>query len=254
MLRGKTALITGSATGIGKAIAVELSAQGANVVINYIGSSDAALHLADELGRGSSHAIAVEGDVSKAEDVRRLIRETVNTFGTIDLLVNNAGIEKRTPFLDIPLEDWNRIIEVDLTGPFLCAQAAAREMVKKGTRGVIINISSVHEEIPFPGNTAYCAAKGGLRMLCRNLALELAPHGIRIVNVGPGAIDTPINEKTLQDPEKKQKLKQQIPLNRIGTPEEVARVVAYLASDHASYVTGTTVFIDGGLMHQAGSL
>ena len=146
------------------------------------------------------------------------------------------------------------VISVDLKGPFLCAQAAARDMVRRGSRGTIINISSVHEDLPFPGYASYCAAKGGLRMLCRNLALELAPHNINIVNVGPGAIATPINATTLQDPQKVAALNKEIPLGRIGTPEEVATLVAYLASDAASYITGTTVFIDGGLMRQTSSL
>lgn len=254
MLKGKTAVVTGAGSGIGKAIAEELARQGADLAIDYVGNGNAAQELADRLNRGASRAVAVRADVSDQAQVRHLIRETIHAFGKIDLLVNNAGIEKRTPFLEVSVDEWNRILAVDLTGAFMCAQAVAREMVRQGVRGTIINISSVHEEIPFPGNAAYCAAKGGLRMLCRNVSLELAPYGIRMLNVGPGAIATPINEETLRDPEKKKALESQIPFQRIGRPEEVARLVAYLASDEASYITGTTVFIDGGLMRQAGSL
>lgn len=254
MLKGKTAVVTGAGSGIGKAIAEELARQGADLAIDYVGNGHAAQELADRLNRGGSRAVAVRADVSDQAQVLHLIRETIHAFGKIDLLVNNAGIEKRTPFLEVSVDEWNRILAVDLTGAFMCAQAVAREMVRQGVRGTIINISSVHEEIPFPGNAAYCAAKGGLRMLCRNVSLELAPYGIRMLNVGPGAIATPINEETLRDPEKKKALESQIPFQRIGRPEEVARLVAYLASDEASYITGTTVFIDGGLMRQAGSL
>jgi glucose 1-dehydrogenase len=254
MFTGKTALITGAASGIGKSIAREFSKLGADVIINYRESAAAADHVVGELSQDGRRAVAIQADVSNQSEVKRMIQETVRVFGKIDILVNNAGIQKKTPFLDQSLADWNRIIEVDLTGPFICAQAVAGEMVKGKTKGVIVNISSVHEDIAFPNYTAYCAAKGGLRMLCRNLALELAPHGIRIVNVAPGAIATPINEDTLQDPEKKRALENEIPVGRIGEPEEVAKLVSFLASDDASYITGTTVFVDGGLMRQTGSL
>ena len=254
MHQGKTVLITGASTGIGKSIARELSGRGANTIINYIGNPDAADALVKELNRAGARCIAIEADVSNQSQVLQMIGQAVETFGRIDVLVNNAGIEKSTPFLEKSLEEWNREIEVDLTGPFICAQATAREMVKSNVKGVIINISSVHEDIAFPGHSAYCAAKGGLRMLCRNLALELAPHGIRVVNVGPGAIATPINEETLKDSKKKKQLQEEIPMHRIGSPEEVAKVVSFLASEAASYITGATVFVDGGLMRQTGKL
>ncbi len=254
MLKGKTAIITGSASGIGKSIAREFAKQGAEVVINYVRTPDAANSIADEINRDGHRAIAIKADVSKQSEVNRMVEQTVERFGKIDLLVNNAGIEKRSAFLEMSLEEWNRVIEVNLTGPFICTQAVAREMVRKTIKGVIVNISSVHEDIAFPGYASYCAAKGGLRMLCRNLALELAPFGIRLVNVGPGAIATPINEEILRDSDKKRALEKEIPMQRIGQPEEVAKLVSYLASDHAAYITGTTVFIDGGLMRRTGAL
>jgi glucose 1-dehydrogenase len=198
-------------------------------------------------------AIALEADVSKQADVTKMISGTVAKFGRLDVLVNNAGIEKETPFLEKSEEEWDRVIAVNLKGPFLCTQLAAREMAKNGG-GTIINISSVHEDLPFPGYAAYCASKGGLRMLCRDLALELAKHHINVVNVAPGAINTPINERTMKDPEKVLALKREIPLGRVGEPSEVAKLVCYLASDDAAYITGTTVVIDGGLMHQTESL
>jgi glucose 1-dehydrogenase len=254
MLKGKIAIVTGAGSGIGRAIATDFAKHGADVVVNYFSQAEKAHDLAADLERAGSRATAVKADVSNQTEVQNLVRKTIEKFGRIDILVNNAGIERRTPFLDVSLEDWNRVIAVDLTGPFLCTQAVAKEMVKHNTRGVIVNISSVHEDIAFPGNAAYCAAKGGLRMICRNLALELAPYGIRMVNVGPGAFATPINVETLEDPEKKSALEREIPAGRIGKPEEVAKLVSYLASDQAAYVTGTTVFIDGGLMRQTGSL
>ena len=250
MLSGKVALVTGASSGIGAAIAQEFGRQGARVVVNYVGDPDPAQAIVAQL----PEAIAVEADVSQAASVQRLLRHAVERFGGVDVLVNNAGIERHAPFLDKAEADWDAVLAVDLKGPFLCTQAVARDMVRRRARGTIINISSVHEDLPFPGYAAYCAAKGGLRMLCRDLALELAPYGINVVNVAPGAIATPINTATLEDPEKKLALEREIPLGRIGTPEEVAWLVAYLASDAAAYITGTTVFIDGGLMRQTGAL
>ncbi len=252
-LREKVVVITGGSSGIGRAIAIEMGRQGANVVINYIGKPDAAQEVVHSIENEHGTAIAIEADVSKSDQVQHMISETIAQFGRVDVLVNNAGIEKETPFLEKPEHEFDMVIGVNLKGPFLCTQAAAREMAKR-KKGTIINISSVHEDLPFPGYSAYCAAKGGLRMLCRDLALELAPKGINVINVAPGAIDTPINKKTLADPEKKLALKREIPLGRVGEPQEVAKLVCYLASDDAAYITGTTVVIDGGLMHQTGSL
>lgn len=252
-LKDKVILITGASTGIGRAIAIETARQGANVVVNYIGKPDSAQELIREIENDHGAALAIEADVSKSDQVQHMISQAVSHLGRVDVLVNNAGIEKESPFLDKPESEFDAVIGVNLKGPFLCAQAAARDMAKR-KKGTIINISSVHEDLPFPGYSAYCAAKGGLRMLCRDLALELAPHGINIVNVAPGAIETPINKRTLSNPEKKLALKREIPLGRVGEPQEVAKLVCYLASDDAAYITGTTVVIDGGLMHQTGSL
>ena len=252
-LKDKVILITGASSGIGRAIALETARQGANVVVNYIGKPDSAQEVVRQIEHNHGAALAIEADVSKSDQVERMIAQTVSQLGRVDVLVNNAGIEKESSFLDKPDSEFDAVIGVNLKGPFLCTQAAARDMAKR-KKGTIINISSVHEDLPFPGYSAYCAAKGGLRMLCRDLALELAPHGINIVNVAPGAIDTPINKRTLSDPEKKLALNREIPLGRVGEPQEVAKLVCYLASDDAAYITGTTVVIDGGLMHQTGSL
>ena len=252
-LQSKVALVTGAATGIGESIAIEMAHRGATVVINYVGQPEPAQDVVRTIKADNGNALAIEADVSNSQQVARMMAQTVSQLGRIDVLVNNAGIEKQTPFLDLAESDWDRIIAVDLKGPFLCTQAAAREMARRG-KGTIINISSVHEDLPFPGYAPYCAAKGGLRMLCRDLALELAPYNINIVNVAPGAIDTPINERTLKNPEKVLALKREIPLGRIGQPRDVARLVCYLASEDASYITGTTIVIDGGLMHQTQSL
>jgi glucose 1-dehydrogenase len=224
------------------------------VAVNYFSHPEPAQAIAEEIQRSGGQAFTVQANVAQAADIQRMVDETVQRFGSPTLLVNNAGIEKRTPFLELTEESWDLQIGVDLKGPFLCTQAAARQMAQARTGGTIINISSVHEDLAFPGFTPYCAAKGALRMMCRNLALELAPYGINVVNVAPGAISTPINRETLASPEKTAQLEHAIPLHRIGSAEEVARLVAFLATPEASYITGTTIVIDGGLMVQTGSL
>ncbi len=250
-LEGKVALVTGAATGLGEAIARAFGATGAKVAIDYLHRQVEAQKICQEIG--SDRAIALQADVSQLQDITRMVQQTVETFGRLDILVNNAGIEVPTPFLEVTEAQWDKQLAVDLKGPFFMAQAAARQMVKQ-RKGKIINISSVHEDLPMPGNAPYCAAKGGLRMLTRTLADELAPYQINVVGIGPGAIATPINQKTLNDPQKVQTLLSSIPLGRVGKPEDVAALAVWLASDASDYVTGTTFFIDGGLMVHAGSL
>jgi len=250
-LEGKVALVTGASLGIGEAIARAFGREGARVTIDYLHHQEPAERLCQEIGQERS--IAVQADVSKLPDIQHLVQATVDRFGRMDILVNNAGIEMPTPFLEVSEEQWDKQLAVDLKGPFFMAQAAALQMVKQ-KKGKIINISSVHEDLPMPGNAAYCAAKGGLRMLIRTLADELAPYQINVVGIGPGAIATPINKQTLEDPQKVQALLSTIPIGRIGKPEDVAGLAVWLASDAADYVTGTTFFIDGGLMVYSGSL
>jgi glucose 1-dehydrogenase len=243
-LEGKAAVVTGAGSGIGYSIAERLAGEGAAVCVNYLGYEDEAKALAQRLPK----AIAVKADVSKAAEVQAMVDATVKAFGTIDVLVNNAGLERSVPFLDIDEATWDLMLDVDLKGAFFCAQACGRVMRDSGRGGSIVNISSIHEDVPFPGFTPYCAAKGGLRMLMRNAAIELAPYNIRVNNVAPGAIATPINADTLNHPERVAMLKQIVPLMRMGKPEEVAEVALFLASDRSSYVTGSTYYVDGGMV------
>jgi len=253
-LQNKVAIVTGAATGIGQAIATAFAAEGAAVVVDYVGKEGAADQTLQRIKSAGGRAVAMACDVSDSTQVPRLIDRAVAEFGRLDILVNNAGIEFKRPFLEFPIELWNKVIAVDLTGPWLCAQAAARQMVKQGGGGRIINISSIHEDLPMPTNAPYCAAKGGLRMLTRTIAVELAPHKITVNNIGPGAIYTPIDADIQSKPDIERQLLAEIPLARWGKPEEVAGLAVYLASDDAAYVTGSTYFIDGGMLRQAGSL
>ena len=253
-LQGKVAVVTGGSLGIGAGIVHRLAGEGMAVTLDYhTHSVDADAIAAEIRGRGGK-VLVVQADVSQVTSVQNMIAQTVQTFGRLDVLVNNAGIEERAPFMDVTEESFDRQIGVDLKGAYFAAQAAARQFARQGGGGVIVNVSSVHEDLPMVGNAVYCAAKGGLRMLTRTLATELAKDKIRIVNVGPGAIATPINMATLDDPQKKAALLGEIPLNRIGTADDIAAAVAWLASSEASYVTGTTLFVDGGLMVYSGSL
>jgi glucose 1-dehydrogenase len=247
------AVVTGSSLGIGAAIARRLAQDGFGVVIDYHTHADPANALRDAITQAGGRATLMQADVAQLADLRRLIDTCVQSFGGIDVLVNNAGIEHPTPFLDIAEADFDAQLAVDLKGPFFATQYAAKQMIGQGG-GKIINISSVHEDLPMVGNVPYCCAKGGLRMFTRTVASELAPHNITIVNIGPGAIATPINAATLADPQKSAKLLGSIPLHRIGQPDDVANLVSWLASDQATYLTGTTIFIDGGLMVNAGGL
>jgi glucose 1-dehydrogenase len=251
---GKVAIVTGAATGIGQAIATAFAAAGAAVTVDFVGTASKADDTLNLIKAAGGRAIAVSADVSDPAQVQNLMDQTVKAFGRIDIMVNNAGLEFKHPFLEFPLDHWNKIIAVDLTGPFLCAQAAARQMVKQGDGGRIINISSVHEDLPMITNAPYCAAKGGLRMLTRTICVELAPYGITVNNIGPGAIYTPIDADIQAHPEIEKQLMAEIPLARWGKPEEIAGLAMFLASDAAAYVTGSTYFMDGGMLRQAGSL
>jgi glucose 1-dehydrogenase len=250
-LKDKVALVTGASSGIGKAIATRFAAEGAHVAVNYRPGHEADAEAAGALASSFETAsIAVGADVSKREDVERMIVEVIDKFGRLDIAVNNAGIEIKKPFLEVNDDEWNKVIAVNLFGPYVVSQAAARQMVKQGQGGKLIFISSVHEDIPFPDYTAYCASKGGVRMLMRNLAMELAPHKINSNNIAPGAIATPINQAVLDDPEALKNAVSEIPWGRFGRPEEVASVAVFLASNEADYVTGSTFYIDGGLTQQ----
>jgi glucose 1-dehydrogenase len=253
-LQGKVAVVTGGSLGIGAGIARRLAAEGAAVTLDYFSHRDAADAVATDIFRAGGKALVVQADVSQVADVQRLVAQAVSQFGRLDILINNAGVEQPTPFENVTEQQWDHQLAVDLKGVFFAAQAAWRQFVAQGGGGVIINVSSVHEELPMVGNSVYCAAKGGLRMLTRTLASEVARHNVRMVNIGPGAINTPINAATLDDPQKKAALINEIPLRRVGTPDDIANAVVWLASDQASYITGTTLFVDGGLMVYAGSL
>lgn len=249
-LQNKVALVTGASSGIGKAIATRFAAEGAHVAVNYRpgGQHDVDAAVAEAAAFGTT-SIAIAADVSKREDVERMVQQVVARFGRLDILVNNAGIEIKRPFLEVTDDEWNRVIAVNLYGAFVVSQLGARQMVQQGG-GKIVNISSVHEDIPFPEYTAYCVSKGGLRMMMRNLAIELAPYKINVNNIAPGAIATPINQAVLDDPTALKNAVSEIPWGRFGKPEEVAAVAVFLASDEAEYVTGSTYYVDGGLTQQ----
>ena len=253
-LENKVAIVTGAATGIGQAIALGMAQEGASVVVDYVGSPDAPNATVQQIESAGGKAIAVAADVSQPDQVASLIAQAVQKFGKLDIVVNNAGIEYKHPFAEFPLDQWNKIIAVNLTGPFLCAQAAAKQMILQGNGGRIINISSVHQDLPMPTNAPYCASKGGLRMLMRTIAVELAPHQITVNNIGPGAIFTPIDADVESHPEMERALMAEIPIGRWGKPEEVAHLAVFLASDDAAYITGSTYYIDGGMLRQSGSL
>jgi len=253
-LQNKVAIVTGSATGIGKAIAIAMASEGASVVIDYVGSPALANGVVQAIQAAGGKAVAVAADVSNPEQVNQLIQKAVESFGRLDILVNNAGLEYKHPFPEFPFDLWQKVIAVDLTGPFLCAQAAAKVMIRQGSGGRIVNISSVHEDLPMPTNAPYCAAKGGLRMLMRTIAVELAPYNINVNNIAPGAIYTPIDADVESNRAVEEKLMAEIPLGRWGKPEEVAELAVFLASDSASYCTGGTYFVDGGMIRQSGSL
>ena len=253
-LKGQVAIVTGSAKGIGAAIAVNLAAAGVKVVIDYAHDAGPANSIRDEITAAKGEALVVAADVAKPADVEKLFKTAIDHFGSLDILVNNAGMEHRYPFVDTPDEVWMQTIAVNLTGPFLCSRAAAKQMIAQGKGGRIINISSIHEDVTSPTNGPYCATKGGLRMLMRTIAVELAQYGITVNNIAPGAIDTPMDAETKADKALNDELMAEIPLRRWGQPHEIASLCRYLCSEEASYITGTTMVIDGGMMRQAGSL
>jgi glucose 1-dehydrogenase len=245
---GKTAIVTGAGSGIGQGIAKRLGSEGARVVIDYVGSEAGAHETRKAIEAAGGQAVEVQADVTKAADIEKLVETAWTQFGSADVLVNNAGMEKRSDFWDTPEADYDRVLAVNLKGPFFLTQAFVRRLRAAKKPGRVINISSVHEDMVFPGFATYCCAKGGLRMLMRDLAVELGPLGITVNNIAPGAIATPINTTLLHDQPKLDALLNNIPLGRMGTPEDVAGLAAFLASDDASYVTGATFVVDGGLM------
>jgi len=253
-LQNKVAIVTGGNTGIGQAIVLELAKQGANIVIDYVAHPEATEALEREVAALGDECIGVDADVSKIADLQKLVDAAVSKFGHLDVMVNNAGIETRTSVLDTTEDQYDAVLNINLKSAFFGTQLAAKQMIAQGKGGRIINITSVHEDWPMPGNTAYCLSKGGMRMLTRTAGVELAPHNILIVGVGPGAVETPINTGTMDDPALLKKLDSAIPLGRMAKPQEIASVVAFLASDGASYLTAMTIIADGGLMQSSPGL
>lgn len=253
-LEGKVAIITGASSGIGQGIAIAMGQAGAKVVINYHSDEEGAKETQKQIEQAGGKAIILKADVSKPEDVQLLIATATKQFGTVDILVNNAGVQQDQDFLKMSLEEWQTVIDINLTGHFLCAQAVAKEFIKRKVKpeertaaGHIIFISSVHDIIPWAGRANYTAAKGGLQMLMKTLAQELAKYKIRVNGISPGAIKTDINRKEWETEEGREKMLSQIPYGRIGAPEDIAKVAVWLATDEADYITGTTIYVDGGM-------
>lgn len=253
-LKGKVAIVTGGNSGIGQAIALALAGAGADIVIDYVANPQATEQLEQQIAALGDKAIGVEADVSKVSDLQMLMDQAVKQLGRVDIMVNNAGIETRTSVLETTEEQYEKVMNINLKSAFFGTQLAAKQMIAQGSGGRIINISSVHEDWPMPGNAPYCLSKGGMRMLTRQAGLEFGPHNITVVGVGPGAVATPINASTISDPQKMKILDEAIPLGRMAKPEEIAAVVAFLAGEGASYLNATTVFADAGLMHSSPGL
>jgi glucose 1-dehydrogenase len=249
-LKDKVAIVTGANSGIGRAIAERFAAEGAHVAVNYRANAGHEEEVAEMLKAFPTPGMGAPGDVSKRADVEQMIAQVVQRFGRLDIAVSNAGIEIKKPFLEVTDDEWNKVLSVNLYGAFLVSQISARQMVRQGQGGKLIFLSSVHEDIPFPEYASYCASKGGIRMLMRDLAMELAPYKINCNNIAPGAIATPINRKVLQDPEQLKNAIGEIPWGRFGKSEEVAGVALFLAESESDYVTGSTYYIDGGLTQQ----
>lgn len=247
-------MVTGASTGIGKAVALALAEAGAGVAVNYYTNPEKAEEVVSQIRAMGVQGIAIQADVSQEAAVEAMFDEAIGTFGRLDIVVSNSGIQKDAFLMDMSLDDWNRVIGVNLTGAFLCARRAAKEFCKQGLEnnrsaaaGKIIFMSSVHEVIPWAGHANYAASKGGMMLFMKSIAQELAPHKIRVNSIGPGAIQTSINQGVWSVPESREKLLQLIPYGRIGVPEDVGKVAAWLASDDADYVNGTTIFVDGGM-------
>lgn len=254
VLAGQPALVTGANSGIGKAVALGLGASGADVVVNFVSNPEAAEEVAHQIEAGGRRAIALKADVSKEDEVKAMFAKAVDHFGTLHICVSNAGLQRDAPLLDMTLEQWNTVINVNLTGQFLCAREAVREFTRRGVArevsaaaGKLVFMSSVHQEIPWAGHVNYAASKGGVMQLMRSIAQEVAPLAIRANAVAPGAIRTPINRAAWETPEAYRGLMTLVPYKRIGEPEDIAQTVAWLASDAADYVTGATLFVDGGM-------
>jgi len=241
-------IVTGGNSGIGEAIVLAAAAEGANIVIDYVANPDTTTNLIAQVEAAGGHAVGVDADVSKLDDLQTMIDTAVTTYGRLDVIVNNAGVETRTSILDTTETQYEHVIDINLKSAFFGTQFAAKQFIKQQGPGLIINISSVHEDWPMPGNVAYCVSKGGTRMLTRTAGVELGPHGIRVVNVAPGAVATPINTSTMNDPTKLKELDAAIPLGKMAQPSEIAEVVVFLASSKSTYMTATTVFVDGGIM------
>jgi glucose 1-dehydrogenase len=254
LLEGQKALVTGGSSGIGRAVAIGLGKAGADVVVNYVRGEEQANEVAAEIGKCGSRAYVHQADVSNEEQVKSMFRKMYKEFGTIDILINNAGLQQDAPFDEMTVDQWNLVINVNLTGQFLCAREAVREFKRRGVvkavscaAGKIICISSVHELIPWAGHVNYAASKGGVMLMMKSIAQEVAPFRIRVNSIAPGAIRTPINRQAWETPEAYDKLMALVPYKRIGEPEDIARAAVWLASDHADYVNGISLFVDGGM-------
>lgn len=246
-LEGKVAIVTGASKGIGRGIAVRFGQEKMNVVINYRSGADEAIRVAEEVKAAGGDAIAVQADISKEEEVNRLVTIAVQAFGCVDVLVNNAGIQTACPSHQLSIDEWRKVMDTNLTGAFVGCREVIKYILDHDVKGSIINMSSVHQKIPKPYHVHYASSKGGLKMLTESLALEYAPYGIRINSIAPGAITTTMNEGILSDPGQKDDVLSLIPMNRIGEPKQIASAAAWLASEEASYVTGATLFVDGGM-------